>query len=380
MLKVIELFSGIGAQREALKRANIPHEVVGISEIDPYAIKTYRFLHGWTPNYGDIAKIKELPQADLWTYSFPCTDISLSGNLQGFSKDSGTRSSLLWEVQRLLEVSKEKGTLPRFLLLENVKNIISKRFMPLFQEWIDYLSSLGYKSFYQVLNSKNYGVPQNRERCFMISILNYDGDFNFPNPFELETTLQDLLEDKVDAKYFLSEKMVRYITSNNEKWTGNNRESIINRSIASTITTGEGSKRCDASNYVSKEFPVDFDLKKYLFVNENTKLGYAVAEAGDGIYINRPHQKRGTVQKSMVPTIKASPDIGVVVNEKDTLGVRRLTPRECWRLMGWNDERIDRAFEAGCSETQYYKMAGNSIVVNVLVEVFKALKNCINIT
>ena len=375
MLKVIELFSGIGAQREALKRADIPHEVVAISEIDKYAIKTYRYLHGWTTNLGDIKNIRELPNADLWTYSFPCTDISLSGRLKGFEKGSETRSSLLWEVQRLLEVSKEKGTLPKFLLMENVKNIVSKRFKPLFQEWVDYLSSLGYKSFYQILNSKNYGIPQNRERCFMISVLDYDGDFEFPVPFKLETTLQDLLEEEVDEKYYLSEKMIHYITSNNEKWTGNNNESIINRSIASTITTGEGSKRCDASNYVSKDFPADFDLKRYLLVNEKTKKGYAVAEAGDGIYINRPHQKRGTVQKSMVPTIKASPDIGVVVSNEDSLKVRRLTPRECWRLMGWDDERIDRAFKADCSETQYYKMAGNSIVVNVLTRFFISMKN-----
>ena len=137
------------------------------------------------------------------TISNPCTDISISGQMKGFEKDSNTGSSLLWEVQRLLEVSKEKGTLPRFLLMENVKNIVSKRFMPLFQVWIDYLSSLGYKSFYQVLNAKEYGVPQNRERCFMLSVLDYEGEFKFPEPQELKVSLQDLLEPEVDERFFL---------------------------------------------------------------------------------------------------------------------------------------------------------------------------------
>lgn len=159
-LKVIELFAGIGAQREALKRAGIEHEVVAISEIDKYALIAYELLHGKTPNLGDISKIEKLPKSNMWTYSFPCTDISLAGRLGGFEKGSNTHSSLLWEVQRLLEKFNESGELPRYLIMENVKNLISKKFMPLFQVWIDYLSSLGYKNFYQVLNAKNYILKQ----------------------------------------------------------------------------------------------------------------------------------------------------------------------------------------------------------------------------
>lgn len=137
-LKVIELFPGIGAQREALKRAGIEHGVVAISEIDKYALKAYELLHGETPNLGDISKIDKLPTADMWTYSFPCTNVSLAGRLEGFDKGSGTHSSLLWEVQRLLDSSKESNKLPKYLLMENVKNLISKKFMPLFQVWLDY--------------------------------------------------------------------------------------------------------------------------------------------------------------------------------------------------------------------------------------------------
>jgi len=141
MLKVVELFSGVGAQAEALKRSGIEHEIVAMCDIDKYSIKTYRKLHGWTINLGDIKTVEGLLKVDLWNYSFPCTDISISGQMKGFEKGSNTGSSLLWEVQRLLEVSKANDTLPRFLLMENVKNIVSKRFLPLFQTWIDYLAS-----------------------------------------------------------------------------------------------------------------------------------------------------------------------------------------------------------------------------------------------
>ena len=178
MIKVIELFAGVGCQREALKRADIEHEIVAISENDKYASRAYELLHGPTNNLGDIKNIERLPKADLWTYSFPCTDISISGRMKGFDKGSNTHSSLLWEVQRLLEVNKANNELPKYLLMENVKNIVSKKFMPLFQVWLDYLESLGYKNFYKVLNAKDYGIPQNRERCFVISIRDKDAHYD----------------------------------------------------------------------------------------------------------------------------------------------------------------------------------------------------------
>lgn len=406
MLKVIELFAGVGAQAEALKRANIKHEVIAISEIDKYAIQTYRKLHGWVTNLGDIKKIEELPQADLWTYSFPCTDISISGQMKGFDKDSNTGSSLLWEVQRLLEKGKDNGTLPRFLLMENVKNIVSKRFLPLFQTWVDYLSSLGYKSFYKVLNARDYNVPQNRERCFMISVLNFDGEFNFPETTELKVTLQDLLEKEVEERYFLSDRFIKYACDmenrngfiRGKRFRPHDGES----KVAYTITTNPGGRATD--NFVMlpavgairgrpngnggytqklhvKDEPIvntitTVQKDNVILVPQATKAGYAAAEVGDGIYTNRMKYKRGVVQKSMIPTLKTSvSDIGVVVTDKDELiNIRRLTPRECWRLMGWDDERIDVAFSSGSSETQLYKMAGNSIVVNVLTRIFEAMK------
>lgn len=248
-LKVIELFAGIGAQREALKRAGIEYEVVAISEIDKYALKAYELLHGATPNLGDISKIDKLPTADMWTYSFPCQSISLAGKLEGFEKGSNTHSSLLWEVQRLLATANDDGELPKYLIMENVKNLISKKFMPLFQVWLDYLSSLGYKNFYQVMNAKNYGVPQNRERVIMVSILDKDATFTFPESMELKTKLADLLEPSVDDKYFLSTKLIECFSSMK------NRNGLIRglrfrphdkkNDYAWTITTCPGSRATD---------------------------------------------------------------------------------------------------------------------------------------
>ena len=148
-LSVNELFSGIGAQRKALERIGIEHEVVGISDIDKYANQSYAAIFGETRQYGDISKVERLDYADLWTYSFPCQDISVAGNQKGITEN--TRSGLLYEVQRLLEIAKAEDKLPKYLLLENVKNLVGKKFKPQFDEWVSYLDELGYDTYWQVL-------------------------------------------------------------------------------------------------------------------------------------------------------------------------------------------------------------------------------------
>lgn len=210
-LKVNELFSGIGAFRKALLNLNIPHEIVGISEIDKYAIQSYEAMYGKTRNYGDISKINKLDYADMWTYGFPCQDISVAGEQLGIIKGV-TRSGLLYEVQRLLTTSKECNELPKFLILENVKNLVGKQFKDKFLQWLDWLDELGYNSYWQVLNAKDYGLPQNRERVFVVSIRKDvdNGSFKMPSPIPLETTMFDFLEDKVDDKYYLSDKYIEY--------------------------------------------------------------------------------------------------------------------------------------------------------------------------
>lgn len=406
MVKVIELFSGVGAQRQALKDADIEHEVVAISEIDKYALKVYEKLHGETPNLGDIKRIEKLPKADMWTYSFPCTDISLSGRLRGLEKGSNTNSSLLWEVQRLLDVSKERDELPRYLLLENVKNLISAKFRPCFDEWLGYLEGLGYRNFYKVLNARDYGIPQNRERVFMLSIRDANARYEFPKGKALETKLKDLLEENVDEKYFLSEKLITCFSSMK------NRNGLVRGlrfrprgkedEYAWTITTCPGSRATDTfiiepvigafrgRKNENDTYEQRLEINKegvsntlttvqkdnIVIVPQATKQGYAIAHIGDGIYTNRAQSKRGVVQKDAIPTLKTSPnDVAVVVDDpKELISIRRLTPRECWRLMGWKDHDIDRAFTADVSETQLYKMAGNSIVVNCLTEIFRNIE------
>ena len=208
-LRLIELFAGIGSQTQALTNIGIAHKVVAISEIDKYAIQSYEAMHGIANNLGDIRKIEELPDADLWTYSFPCQDISVAGKGAGIKE--GTRSGLLFEVERLLRVASEKATLPKYLLLENVKNLVSKKFKADFDKWLDFLAELGYTNYWKVLNAKDYGIPQNRERVFCVSIRGEHKPFVFPKPKELTIRLRDMIDEMVDERFYLKESTIRSI-------------------------------------------------------------------------------------------------------------------------------------------------------------------------
>lgn len=217
-LRVFEAFAGYGSQAMALERikkydSNFEFEVVGISEIDKYALQAYEAVHGHCPNYGDIAKIdwNDVPDFDLFTYSFPCTDISNAGLQKGLEEGSGTRSGLLWECRKAIEVKK-----PKYLLMENVKALVGKKFKPEFERWLAELEDYGYVSYYQVLNAKDYGVPQNRERVFCISILGEHEPYIFPQPFELDQRLKDVLEPTVDDKFVLSDKSIEGFLNHND--------------------------------------------------------------------------------------------------------------------------------------------------------------------
>lgn len=203
-VRVFEAFAGYGSQSMALRNIGVNHEVVGISEIDKYAIKAYNATHPDTVNFGDISKIdwSAVPDFDLFTYSFPCTDISNAGAQAGFDEGSGTRSSLLWECRKAIIVKR-----PKYLLMENVKAITSKKFLPGLLKWQEFLCQQGYVNFIEILNAKDYGVPQNRERCFLVSILDA-GWYQFPEPSELTVKLKDILEEKVDEKYYLDQERV----------------------------------------------------------------------------------------------------------------------------------------------------------------------------
>lgn len=195
-----------------------------------------------------------------------------------------------------------------------MKNLLSKKHIHNFNAYLEKMEELGYHSYYQVLNSKDYGIPQNRDRVFTISIRkDINKIFTFPQKQELKLKLKDLLEDKVDEKYYLSEKMINYISKKGTA-TFKNPDCRINLDIARPLTT-DPNKRAGTTNYICDELPDNYDLNDCILIKEATKKGYKAAYDGDGVYINRPHQKRGCVQKNMIQTLKTSPDVGVVLKE-----------------------------------------------------------------
>lgn len=357
MIRVFEAFAGYGNQRMALRNIGIEFEVAGISEIDGDVILSYAAIHSdflekrkhidnYVPedkdemisyleeinvpldyktfenkakklrlpklkdmylanklinNYGDIQRINPttLPDFDLFTYSFPCQDISVAGYQCGLNEDSGTRSSLLWECCKIIETKR-----PKYLMMENVKNLVGKNHKDNFLKFLDYLESLGYKNSWAVLNAKDYGVPQNRERVFCISELESKRDFVFPEPTELKFKLDDILEKDVDERYYLKNGQV------------------IDKPIKQDYSY------CLDSNYWKGTTLQSF-LKK--------------------------HRRQLVTDR---------------VNESGQYVPRRLTPKETWRLMGVNDEDIEKANQL-VSNTSLYKQSGNSIVVPVLEAIFK---------
>lgn len=503
MIRVFEAFAGVGSQRMALRNIGIEHEVVAIAEIDKYAIKSYEAIHGKVNNLGDISKIETntIPDHDLFTYSFPCQDISIAGLRKGFKENSGTRSSLLWECRKVIEVKK-----PKWLLMENVKNLVGKKFKKDFDSWREWLESQGYTNYWQVLNAKDYGIPQNRERVFMISIKGAHRTYHFPEKQELTIRLKDVLEKEVDSKFYLKEEKVAQLIKNtngkinlNKKRIGtvhkNNdmsrstKDIVFNDSfespcllasmykdppkiitserlfgifdkdgkkhqagsvwdkeqLAPTLNTMQGGWRQPAilenadgiylnasENFQSgshkdlsrtpkaNNHDAGVVLSENVLIKNATKKGYSVAKDGDGIDLAYPksNTRRGRVQNNLSQTLTTSNNQGVLligasrersisnpsnrginqtdieqrleINEnelsntlttvqKDNLvvdlsniSIRKLTPKECWRLMGFKDEDFEKASKV-VSNSQLYKQAGNSIVVNVLEAIFSEM-------
>ena len=314
-------------------------------------------------NLGDICKIKKLPKADLWTYSFPCQDLSTAGRQQGIKK--GTRSGLLLEVERLLDTSSKDKELPKYLLLENVKNLVGKNFKPDFDKWLYKLETLGYTNYWQILNAKDYGVPQNRERVFVVSILGKHKTYKFPKPKELNFKLKDMLEDKVDEKYYLSNSMINCFTDTNKNESNFSRKERFlqnitrkKQDIANTITTRAG-------NRVTDDFVVD--RLGGIFDSRNSKHQAGSIYNKYGICPTLDTMQGGWRQPLIIDNKKFTNEL-----TRELYGsIRKLTPKECWRLMGWKDEQFNKL--SNISDTQLYKQAGNGIVVNVLEEIFKNL-------
>lgn len=511
-VRLIELFAGIGSQHQALKNLGVKIDRTTIVEWQVNSIQAYNDIHirkydDWTQglskeeiayrlnqlgvsiDYNQPAKLETLlRKGEEWlrnvynnvintnnkvnimsvkaehlnitetdkydyilTYSFPCQDLSKAGKGKGMS-DTTTRSGLLWEVERILSECKE---LPQVLLMENVPDVIGSRYIQDFKRWDERLRQLGYSNHIEVLNAKDYGIPQNRERAFMISILG-DYQYRFPQPIPLTLRLKDMLEKEVDEKYYLSDTTIERIS----QWKAQQdpletmektdklgisptltargagedhsgmilvKEQLQTKEFANYLTWEDDKGRLNTQDHrayfedrlsgtipaIERGVPnVLLNQEPSITIPEDTKQGYALAHEGDGVYTNRPQQKRGVVQKQMIQTIKAdSNDIGVVVKEtliyddynstiskdQDSIGtittnignkaprhgykliektnqlrIRKLTPRECYRLMGFGDKAFDLA-QANQSNSSLYHQAGDSIVVNVLMAIFKEL-------
>lgn len=432
-MRVLELFGGYGSQALALENLGIDFKS-DLCEIDKYAIQAYNQLHGETYNYGDICKIDEtkLPYYDLITYSSPCQDFSVAGKQAGGDKGSGTRSSLLWECERIIRAVK-----PQYLLMENVKNLVGETHIHNFIAWLRVLEEMGYRSFWKVLNAKDYGVPQNRERVFVVSIRG-GGQYQFPEPIKLTKRLKDILEPVVDEKYYLSDKLINGFLNRMDKSDGGFAREINIRdkeSYASTLTARMA--KCGITdNYIEEPMALD---EQNNYIRQDGCVGTIMADGSSPKHNNRvmepiccssrgrnpenpsdrttgsPTEQRlelnetgctntlTSVQKDnyvLEPKVmqepinlypnSGNPQAGRVYNSKgispamDTCSggnrmpkiteqyrIRKLTPRECWRLMGVRDEQFDKLHDI--SNSQLYKMAGNSIVVDVLMGIFRNL-------
>ena len=248
MIKVLELFAGIGACSKALERLGIEHEIVDAVEIDKYAVQSFNAIHGTNFEPQDITKWDKDIECDLIMHGSPCQDFSVAGKGAGGDKDSGTRSSLMYETLRIVEKLK-----PKYVIWENVKNLLSKKHRHNFDAYLDAMRELGYTNYYQVLNAKDYGVPQNRERVFTVSILN-GGKFEFPPKQELTVKLKDILEKEVDEKYYLSDEQVASFKASTAKaqakGNGFKFEPIERERVAHTIATRPGSRQTD--NFIAE--------------------------------------------------------------------------------------------------------------------------------
>ena len=373
-IKVIELFAGVGSQVMALRNIGIDYEVIGISEIDKFAYKSYEAIHGKVKNFGDITKINKLPYCDLLTYSFPCQDLSVAGHQKGINKD--TRSGLLLEVERLLLKAKENGTLPRYLLLENVKNLVGKKFIKDFERWLSFLNSLGYYSNWEVLNAKDYGIPQNRERVFVVSSLE-NMHYKFPKPVELKSKMKELLEEKVDDKYYLSEKYLKCFSDmkNRNGFTRGERfnpRKLEECNTAFAITTRAGARPTD-NFIIQKGHGFNKGGIKENIVPALTKSSWHENNFIVNINPSGKGMNGNVYNTDLSPTLTTNKGEGIKILQNNDYRIRKLTPLECWRLMGFRDMDYYAAKSVGISDAQLYKQAGNSIVVTVLEAIFRNL-------
>lgn len=350
-LRLCTLCSGYDSQLMALRRIKgLDVDLVYWSDIDENAILAHNALYPeYTDrNLGDMTKIDwtKCQDFDLLTYSTPCQSVSIGGHRDGIEKGSGTRSSIIWSVEDCI-----KTKLPKYLLMENVKGLMTKQFRPFFDEWCQLLESYGYKNYWKIINAKDYGVRQNRERLIMISILNAEKDYVFPENIDFINDLDDVLEHEVDESYYIKED------------------------IMSPFITSELSKIGiqDDSKYMQSDVLEGKITKKILFWSRDKK-GKVVRRIPRDWSPCITSFSCSTMYTTTIIVLEyeGDKDIKNVSELKDIkYRMRRLTPKELFYLMDVNKTDTDKILNSGCKKTTL--LAGNSIVVNVLTRCFESL-------
>lgn len=362
-VRLIELFAGIGSQAKALELLGVDFEHWKVCEFDDYAMKSYNAVHNTNFKTSDIQNLTasdlEIKDKDkyeyIMTYSYPCTDISIAGKREGMERNSGTRSSLLWEVERLLKECGDDNK-PQILLMENVRECHNGKNAPLFFEWTSFLRSIGYKNFYTDMDAKNYGIPQTRKRCFMLSILDENAYYEFPQACGLNYSVKEFLEDKVDKKYYVKEETALLLIKKMEK-------------------------ECPSATIIDDTYGFDNSEVRY-FPDVCPTLRAAKANlkcivAMRGRNSDSLNQTPGASTEQRLEKNKTNCCNTITTVQKDNLifenkQLRTLTPKEVWRLFGFEDKDVENASEF-VPDTKLYKQGGNCIVVNCLVAILGQL-------
>lgn len=331
-IRLIELFAGVGSQAKALTNLGVEFEHYKVIEFDKFAIRSYNAVHNTNFETTDITQITgvdlEIRERDKYeyilTYSFPCQDISLAGTRAGIGK--GTRSGLLWEVERLLNELEE---LPQVLLMENVPQVIGKDNVQHFAKWVEFLESKGYSNYTDTLNAKDYGVAQNRNRTFMLSILG-EYNYNFPYPKRRDKTFLDVIDKEVGKDLFITDYFIEQIKQTKY------RDNTIHVEDTSNIAN----KIYERNVVMDYRYDEGLRVRKDNLIPTLTTLGNQSISGAPIFYIDKE--------------------------------LRFISPKEAWRAMGFTDEDFYKAEKVN-SNAQLYKQAGNSIVVDVLENIFKQL-------
>ena len=380
MIKYLSLFSGIGAFEQALTNIKVEFELVNYCEIDKYASKSYAAIHNIpeSKNLGDITQvdINSLPlDLDLITHGSPCQDFSVAGNNAGGDINSDTRSSLMWNTVEIV-----KHCRPKYIIWENVKNVLSKKHSHNFKLYVKALHDLGYKSYYKVLNAKNYGVPQNRERIFVVSIRNdLQQSFMFPDGCKLAKRIKDILEPVVDDKYYVSQENTnQFIKHYGDKIPIHDDATKINQVGLLDINGSEQVKRVYGTDGISPTLNTMQGGNRQPKILQCDELPCIGASRGRNP-LNPSSRRTGDPTEQRLELNHNGTSNTITTVQKDNLvlntdfRIRKLTPLECWRLMGFPDDAFYKAQTVPTSNTQLYKQAGNSIVVPVLEAIFKKL-------